>query len=31
MVAGGGGETTVFVRRWDNTVDMRRGKGGRWE
>jgi putative membrane protein len=31
MVAGGGGETTVFVRRWDNTIDMRRGKGGRWE
>jgi putative membrane protein len=31
MVAGGGGETTVFVRRWDNTVDMHRGKGGRWE
>lgn len=31
VVAGGGGETTVFVRRWDNAVDMRRGKGGRWE
>jgi putative membrane protein len=31
MVAGGGGETTVFVRQWDNTIDMRRGKGGRWE
>jgi putative membrane protein len=31
MVAGGGGETTVFVRRWDNPIDMRRGKGGRWE
>ena len=31
MVAGGGGETTVLVKRWDNTIDMRRGKGGRWE
>lgn len=31
MVSGGGGETTVFVRRWDSTVDMRRDKGGRWE
>jgi len=31
MVAGGGGETTVFVRGWDNTIDMRRGRGGKWE
>jgi putative membrane protein len=32
VVAGGGGERTVIVRRWDSdTVDMRRGKGGKWE
>ncbi|MGB6067399.1 MAG: phage holin family protein [Desulfomonilaceae bacterium] len=31
LVAGGGGETTVFVRRWNNTIDMHRGRGGRWE
>jgi putative membrane protein len=31
MVAGGGGGTTVFVRRWDDAIDMRRGKGGHWE
>lgn len=31
-IAGGGGETTVIVKRWgDNSIDMRRGKGGRWE
>lgn len=31
IVSGGGGESTVFVRRWNSTVDMRRGRGGRWE
>jgi putative membrane protein len=31
MVAGGGGETTVFVGRGDRTIDMHRGRGGRWE
>lgn len=31
-VAGGGGERTVIVRRWDShTVDMHKGKGGKWE
>lgn len=31
-IAGGGGETTVVVKRWgDNTIDMRRDKSGRWE
>ena len=30
-VSGGGGERTVIVRRWSDTVDMRRGKGGKWE
>jgi putative membrane protein len=32
VVAGGGGERTVIVRRWDsNTVDMHKGRGGKWE
>jgi putative membrane protein len=32
VVAGGGGERTVIMRRWDSdTVDMRRGEGGKWE
>jgi len=31
-VAGGGGERTVIVRKWDvNTVDMHKGRGGKWE
>jgi putative membrane protein len=31
-IAGGGGERTVFVRRWDSdTVDMRKGESGKWE
>lgn len=30
-VAGGGGERTVIVRRWDGPIDMHRGKGGKWE
>lgn len=31
VVTGGGGERTVIVRRWDDVVDMRRGRGGNWE
>jgi len=31
-IAGGGGETTVLVKRWGgDSIDMRRGRGGRWE
>jgi len=30
-VSGGAGERTVIVRRWSDTIDMRRGKGGKWE
>jgi len=30
-VSGGGGERTVIVRRWNDAIDMHRGKGGRWE
>jgi len=32
-VSGGGGERTTFiVRKWgDNSIDLRRGKGGKWE
>jgi putative membrane protein len=31
-IAGGGGETTVVVSRWGrDSIDMHRGKGGRWE
>ncbi len=31
VVAGGGGEKTVIVTRWGDSVDLRKGKGGRWE
>lgn len=31
IIAGGGGERTVVVRRWGGAVDMRRGKNGKWE
>jgi len=31
-IAGGGGDTTILVKRWgDGSIDMRRGRGGRWE
>lgn len=31
-VSGGGGERTVIVTNWDRKiVDLRQGKGGRWE
>ncbi|MGP8282772.1 MAG: phage holin family protein [Desulfomonilaceae bacterium] len=31
-ISGGGGERTVIMTRWDrNIVDLRRGKGNRWE
>jgi len=30
-VSGGAGERTVIVRRWSDTIDMRRGKGGKRE
>jgi putative membrane protein len=31
-IAGGSGDTTVVVSRWGgDSIDMRRGKGGRWE
>ncbi len=30
-VVGGPGEGTVVLSRRDHTVDMRRGRGGRWE
>jgi hypothetical protein len=30
-VAGGGGEKTVIVTRWGDSVDLRKGRGGRWE
>jgi len=31
VVAGGGGEKTVIVTRWGDSVDLRKGRGGRWE
>ncbi|MCX5862662.1 MAG: phage holin family protein [Desulfomonile sp.] len=31
VVAGGGGEKTVILTRWGKSVDLRRGRGGRWE
>jgi putative membrane protein len=31
IVAGGWGERTVIVRRWDDAVHMRRRRDGRWE
>lgn len=31
IVAGGGGERTVIVRRGRNSVDMQRGDDGRWK
>ncbi len=32
MVTGGPGERTVIVRQWgNNTYELRRGRGGRWE
>ncbi|MDQ1285276.1 MAG: putative rane protein [Thermodesulfobacteriota bacterium] len=31
-VSGGGGERTVIVTNWDrNVVDLRQGRGGKWE
>jgi putative membrane protein len=31
-ISGGGGERTVFVTHWGrNVVDLRKGRGGRWE
>jgi putative membrane protein len=32
LVSGGGGERTVFVRRWESgPIDMHRGRSGKWE
>lgn len=31
VVAGGGGEKTVIVTRWGDSVDLRKGRGDRWE
>lgn len=31
VIAGGAGERTVIVGRGDQVIDMRRGRGGRWE
>lgn len=31
VVTGGGGEKTAILTRWNNPVDLRRGRGGRWE
>lgn len=30
-VAGGGGERTVILTRWNDSVDMRRRRDGKWE
>jgi len=30
-VAGGGGEKTVIFTRWNDSVDMRRRRNGKWE
>jgi putative membrane protein len=30
-VAGGAGEKTVIIKRWDNSIDLRRDRSGRWE
>lgn len=30
-IAGGAGERTFLVTNWGDSVDLRRGRGGRWE
>lgn len=30
IIAGGGGERTVIVRRWGDTIDLSRDRDGRW-
>ncbi|MDQ1238906.1 MAG: putative rane protein [Thermodesulfobacteriota bacterium] len=31
VVRGGGGEKTLIVTKWNDPVELRRGRGGRWE
>ncbi len=31
IVRGGGGEKTMIVARWNEPVELRRGRSGRWE
>ena len=32
IIAGGAGERTVVVKRWDtHTIDLRRGRGDKWQ
>jgi putative membrane protein len=31
VISGGGGEKTVIVRQWRDSVDLRQGRDGRWQ